>query len=343
MSTFIGAPLSRGESGLGPFPTTYEEDFSSSYVTVGTIAERDAIPEWKRRSNMRVFVIANGNDYRLGTDLTIANQVWTDITVQLPSNIVTEDEIFDSDGFILSTKLRNLFINDSFVVDSEAAMLALNTVTGNAVVRTDTGEVFIKLNNDSPSELADFANITANTGAVTSVFGLTGAVDPTLDAILARGSNGTQFDTRVSNNTSITNNASAISTLQTEITSIQTIVSGLGNVPISADNGLELSSNNVSLSATNAIIRNTVIPVNNAINFGFSGNDVTDTVTGGGFLFNILGGTSVVIGRENKSRINITSTNIFNLFESEIIFLPTPKKVVLVPRPIVNRHIQCKG
>lgn len=319
MSTFIGAPLSRGESGLGPFPTTYEQDFSSSYLTVGTLAERDAIPEWKRRSNMRVFVIAEGSDYRLGTNLTIAGQVWTDITVQLPSNIVTEDEIFDNDGFVLSSKLRNLFINDSFVVASEAEMLALNTVVGNAVVRTDTGAVFIKLNNDSPSELVDFADITANTGAVTSVFGDTGVVDPSLDQILARGTNGLQFDTRVAGNNAITNNSAAISTLQTQVADIDNIVSGLSGAATDGENGIEIINGNVGLTASNPIVRNTIIPVNNGISFGFTGNDTVDTVTGGGFELSLLGGTVMSFGRQNKSRIDITSSVRTDYFYNETL------------------------
>lgn len=80
----------------------------------------------------------------------------------------------DSGGLLPTAVLPALSISDTFVVASQAAMLALTAQRGDVAIRTDAGKSFI-LSTDSPGTLADWKELTA-AGAVTSVNGQTGAV-----------------------------------------------------------------------------------------------------------------------------------------------------------------------
>lgn len=224
MGIAITSKLTRGTNNTSPFSLFEEEDARLSHSNVNTIAERDALPEWKRRSKMLVYVLEDDTYYRLGTNVTIAGQVWTEYTFGVPDNIVTEDEIFDSEGFIKADLIRNVFLNDSFVVDDEAAMLALTTVTGNFIIRTDTNSVFVKLNNDDPSEIGDFAELTYP-GAVLSVNGDTGVVVINITGLIDADLAG--FNSRISSSAKILELETAISDLQDQINStIYNFVSG---------------------------------------------------------------------------------------------------------------------
>src|SRR6478736_3320631 len=151
MGTYLGSTLQRGQSGAGAFPVSVEADMKLSHVLAADTSSRDSIPTWKRYSGMACYVISTAKTYRLGVDLT----TWTEVVYTDP-NALVYDDVFDVNGYIKPGLIQNLFINDSFVVASQAAMLALTTVTGNAVIRTDNGKVFIKINNNAPSVLADF-------------------------------------------------------------------------------------------------------------------------------------------------------------------------------------------
>lgn len=77
-------------------------------------------------------------------------------------------------GIIGTSQLPPLAINDTFVVATEAAMLALTAQRGDIAIRTDVGKTFV-LSTDSPATLADWKELVAP-GAVTSVAGKTGVV-----------------------------------------------------------------------------------------------------------------------------------------------------------------------
>lgn len=77
-------------------------------------------------------------------------------------------------GTLGTNQLPPLAINDTFVVASQAAMLALTAQRGDIAIRTDTSDTFV-LASDSPATLADWKEIVAN-GQVISVAGKTGAV-----------------------------------------------------------------------------------------------------------------------------------------------------------------------
>lgn len=77
-------------------------------------------------------------------------------------------------GLIGTAQLPPLAINDTFVVATQAAMLALTAQRGDIAIRTDTSETYV-LSTDSPATLADWKEIISH-GNVTSVAGRQGAV-----------------------------------------------------------------------------------------------------------------------------------------------------------------------
>lgn len=80
-----------------------------------------------------------------------------------------------ADSKILSAQLPSIVLTDTFVVGSQAAMLALTAQTGDVAVRTDLAKSFI-LKGTTASVLGDWQELLSPTSPVTSVAGRTGAV-----------------------------------------------------------------------------------------------------------------------------------------------------------------------
>lgn len=84
--------------------------------------------------------------------------------------------VIDSDGKLKSSIIPQIAITDTFVVASQAAMLALSTAqVGDVAVRTDLNKSFI-LKADGYSTLANWQELLTPTDKVQSVNGKTGAV-----------------------------------------------------------------------------------------------------------------------------------------------------------------------
>ena len=81
----------------------------------------------------------------------------------------------DADGKINPLQLPAVAITETFVVNSEAEMLAIAGQTGDVAVRTDISKSFI-LTADDPTVLANWQDLISPTSPVSSVFGRTGAV-----------------------------------------------------------------------------------------------------------------------------------------------------------------------
>ena len=90
--------------------------------------------------------------------------------------------VLGTGGKLNSAVLPNIAITDTFVVASQAAMLALSAETGDVAVRTDQNKSYI-LSTNSPTTLADWKELLTPTDSVLSVDGRTGAV--TLDDLYA--------------------------------------------------------------------------------------------------------------------------------------------------------------
>lgn len=80
----------------------------------------------------------------------------------------------DVTGTVPTAALPPLAINETFVVASQAAMLALTAQRGDMAIRTDNARTYV-LATDAPTVLADWKEISA-AGQVTSVASKTGAV-----------------------------------------------------------------------------------------------------------------------------------------------------------------------
>lgn len=217
--------ITRGTDNSSAFAVAWEDDLKLSHVNCANIGSRDAIPEWKRLPFMEAYIISEDKTYRLGADTTIAGQNWTDITPGVvPANIVTQEELFDSEGYIYSSLIRNVFVTDTYTAASEAAMLALTTVIGNLVIRTDTAAVYVKLNNDDPSGLEDFAELTYP-GTVLSVNGDVGVVVITLADLISADVAG--FNAAVANTPAVLGLDGAVAGLVLDIDDLTTTVNGL--------------------------------------------------------------------------------------------------------------------
>jgi hypothetical protein len=80
-----------------------------------------------------------------------------------------------ADGKLISSQLPSITISDTFVIASQAAMLALAVETGDIAVRTDLNKSFI-LKGSNPTLVSDWQELLTPTSAVTTVFGRSGAI-----------------------------------------------------------------------------------------------------------------------------------------------------------------------
>lgn len=94
----------------------------------------------------------------------------------------------DVSGKIPTSQLPALAITETFVVNSQVAMLALTAQTGDVAVRTDLNKSFI-LAGSNPATLGDWQELLTPTDAVLSVNGFTGAVTLTTDNVNEGGTN----------------------------------------------------------------------------------------------------------------------------------------------------------
>lgn len=84
----------------------------------------------------------------------------------------------DGSGLIPQNQLPQITITDTYVVASQAAMLALSAQTGDIAVRTDLSKSFI-LTADTPTVLGAWQWLLSPTSDVVNVFGRTGSITAT--------------------------------------------------------------------------------------------------------------------------------------------------------------------
>lgn len=104
--------------------------------------------------------------------------------------------VLDSNGKLDTAVLPPLAIKDTFVVASEAEMLALTAQVGDVAIRTDINKTFI-LAADPASTLANWKEILTPAAPVQSVNGKTGAVTLTTDDVAEGSTNLYYTDARV--------------------------------------------------------------------------------------------------------------------------------------------------
>lgn len=142
------------------------------------------------------------SDLAEGTNLYYTNSR-ADARIALQKGAVNGIATLDGSGKIPTSQLPALAITDTFVIASQAAMLALTAETGDVAVRTDLSKSFILAGSD-PSILANWQELLTPTDTVLSVNGQTGVVVLTTTNI-AEGTNlyytDTRFDTRFATKT----------------------------------------------------------------------------------------------------------------------------------------------
>jgi len=234
MAVVIVDTFSRGSTGDSPFPIVKQEDIKIAYLTVANIIERDAIEEWKRTAGLRVHVLADGKDYRLGSDVTIAGQVWTEVQSSAAFQLIAEKNSpggyvgLELDGFINPAYIKSIYANSSYIVATIAERNALTTVTGDIIVVTDTSETYVKLNNNPSPTIDDDFSLLSVAATVLSVNGQVGSVVIDFNSILTQGGSQASFESAVAATPSVSGNTSQTANNTSDIVNIYSILSGLG-------------------------------------------------------------------------------------------------------------------
>ncbi len=146
-------------------------------------------------ANTAHVAITSGNPHQVtASDIGLGNVANVDTTNA--SNITS--------GTLPSSVLPALAITDSYVVNSEAAMLTLSIQKGDIAIRTDVNKSFINYTNANAS-MADWYELATSSGNILSVNGQTGTVVLTTTNI-AEGTNLYYTEARVTSNASVTAN-----------------------------------------------------------------------------------------------------------------------------------------
>lgn len=134
--------------------------------------------------------------------------------------------VLGAGGKLSEAVIPAIAITDTFVVDSQAAMLALKAQQGDVAVRTDVNKTFI-LKVAPATTLANWVELETPTDAVTSVNGLTGAVTLTTSEV-AEGSN-LYFTTARANANWITHASTELTDSDTLLRTTDTLILNGGN------------------------------------------------------------------------------------------------------------------
>lgn len=134
--------------------------------------------------------------------------------------------VLGTGGKLSEAVIPAIAITDTFVVDSQSAMLALGAQQGDVAVRTDVNKTFI-LKVAPATTLANWVELETPTDAVTSVNGLTGAVTLTTSEV-AEGSN-LYFTTARANANWVTHASTELTDSDTLLRTTDTFILNGGN------------------------------------------------------------------------------------------------------------------
>lgn len=134
--------------------------------------------------------------------------------------------VLGAGGKLSEAVIPAIAITDTFVVDSQAAMLVLEAQQGDVAVRTDVNKTFI-LKVSPATTLANWVELETPTDAVTSVNGLTGAVTLTTSEV-AEGSN-LYFTTARANANWVTHASTELTDSDTLLRTTDTFILNGGN------------------------------------------------------------------------------------------------------------------
>ena len=134
--------------------------------------------------------------------------------------------VLGAGGKLSEAVIPAIAITDTFVVDSQSAMLVLGAQQGDVAVRTDVNKTFI-LKVAPATTLANWVELETPTDAVTSVNGLTGAVTLTTSEV-AEGSN-LYFTTARANANWVTHASTELTDSDTLLRTTDTFILNGGN------------------------------------------------------------------------------------------------------------------
>lgn len=134
--------------------------------------------------------------------------------------------VLGAGGKLSEAVIPAIAITDTFVVDSQSAMLALGAQQGDVAVRTDVNKTFI-LKVAPATTLANWVELETPTDAVTSVNGLTGAVTLTTSEV-SEGSN-LYFTTARANANWVTHASTELTDSDTLLRTTDTLILNGGN------------------------------------------------------------------------------------------------------------------
>lgn len=156
------------------------EDYTTAEKTkLGGIATGANL--YTHPANHAPSIITQDSNNRFVTDTE--KSTWNnkqDSLGYVPENLTNKNAAngyagLDSNGKLAASQLPAIAITDTFVVSSEAAMLALTAQVGDICIRTDVNKTYI-LKTDGATTLANWALFLTPTDAVTSVAGKIGIV-----------------------------------------------------------------------------------------------------------------------------------------------------------------------
>ncbi len=208
----------------------------------------------------------------------------------------------DASGLVPTNQLPALAITNTFVVNSQAAMLALTAETGDVAIRTDLNKSFI-LTATPASTLANWQELLTPPDAVTSVDGRVGAVSLT-DLYAAK----THAATHASAGSDpVTLAQSQITNLTTDLAAKAPLASPTFNTLVTVNNPGKISVVGSNLDAVKSTGNSTT---------GYNGFALVNSTTASTYVLGTAGAsesTFNVDGLAGAMRLRINSSGLFGI------------------------------
>ena len=158
---FVNGDLKAGEWGLDVTNGTWYFSRNGTTVEQMSSAPGGAV-SLDDLTDVQIASLANGNVlYYNGTTFVNAAPATAGLVPTSQKGANNGVATLGSDGKIPTTQLPALAVNDTFVVGSQAAQLALTAQAGDIAIRTDLGVTYVH-NGGTAGTIADWTEIKAN-------------------------------------------------------------------------------------------------------------------------------------------------------------------------------------
>lgn len=178
------------QTGTGPVTNSFDLDLNQYVLKNAAITASTG----KSFVNYDAKGLVTGGTAITATNAQLVKGDGSGVTMGTSSGNVP---VLNSSGKLEDSVIPNIAITDTFVVATQAAMLALTAQVGDVAIRTDLNKSFI-LQTSPASTLANWQELRTPTDTVTSVNGSTGAV------VLGGGDISVETASNVSGGASIT-------------------------------------------------------------------------------------------------------------------------------------------